>query len=521
MISIGGLNFVPSPSYNITPTFFYFGKDIIGGYFTIEIAGTHHAEDKEKYEEIIEDLTARIGSCATIHLTNLDSSCLNIGTLENIDGSVGRIIDANASPAGSSFDINYTITIELTKNNKKEKLIPHVSNIPFDSYFDKSTIIKSYSETISSDFSDMSEFYINNNGEFIKNYGKFNVQLDVGLYNSDLCDSSSTNHKAKINSFLEGMASYYVESKKINELAMDRSDFEIYPTNTKKTLRASGGSISFELYIFPKETAANKAIIDFSQTEEYDQITGYGTVKIKVSILGVNSNKEIFTSDNDSFENAKDTYNALKSYVYYPLTGDRSLLYACSEDDGSASEVPGTPGTPGTPGGGIARLRTFDETNCYKMTSSRIVEFPTAGKIDFEMTYEEKNKYDLLGFKITSQYEERPAVTGRVEHIVPNRPFNYPSLSYTSLSTSAPRYKITVQADIPNGCLMQSVGADKLPVFISSGVRVQDIKDAVSGEMLQVGGFYQINHGNYIMISEVTNESRYKYSITREFIQCQ
>jgi hypothetical protein len=515
MISIGGIALVPQPSINITPEYFYFGQEIIGGYLTLELNGVHHASGLANYSGVSSGILSLIDTCVAI---NISTDCLS-STLTDISGTQGVVKEAKISPAGNALDLNYTISIECSKNKQKIPLIQNTSSIPFAQYLGNKTIVKSYSETVTADFSNMSKFSINNNNNLVKNHGKMNVELDISLYNNDQCDTNTIDFHKAINDFFTGRISELISNPGLLKIQIDNSQFRLYGLNAKKTMRKTGGSINFELYIVPG--VQSKAIVDISQTEEVNQITGFANVKIKGSIVGIDSSKDFLSPSYDGMINATSTYNLLQSYVYYANTGN-ILTTTC----GSATITPPA-STPGGPNPSPDNSRPSG--TCYKLINSRLSEFPTSNKIDFEMTYQDVERCELLGYKLMTEYEERPAVSGRAEHFAPGRPANYYPLTYYSQSTSAPRYKLTVKGEMPSTCLQQSVGHGSIPTGVGEFLEksfntttINTVKSAVSGELATQKNKWTLNTSDNIMtISRSEQEGRYTFSITEEYIKCQ
>jgi hypothetical protein len=514
MITIGGINLVPQPNINVTPEYFYFGEDIIGGYVMLEINGVHHASNYSDYTGVAASIINLIDTCAAI---DIETDCLS-QTLTAINGTQGVVRDAKISPASNALDLNYTIVVECTKNAQKLPLIKNESSVPFEQYIGNKAIVKSYSETVSVDFGNMSKFSINNVNNLVKNHGRMSVQLDIGLYDNDQCDSNTIDFQKDINTFFELRVQQLIDNPDLLKINIDNSIFRVYGINAKKTMRKTGGAISFELYILPG--TQSKAIIDFSQTAETNQVTGFGNAKIKGSILGLDSSKIFLSPSYDGIENARSAYNLLKNYVYYASTGN-VLTTTC----GDTTIAP--PISPGSSGGNVSRISPSG--TCYKLVSSRLSEFPTANKIDFEMTYQDVERCELLGYKLNTEYEERPAVSGRAEHFAPGRPATYYPLTYYSKSTTAPKYKLTVKGEMPSTCLQQAVGYNDPPTGVGEFLEksfnkttINTVKTAVSGEFTTQQNRWNLQSANNIMtVSRSEQEGRYSFSITEEYIKCQ
>lgn len=486
MISIGGINFVPKPSINVTPEYFYFGEDVIGGFVSLEVNGTHHASAKNDYDAIATSILNLLDTCAQIEI---EGDCG--GTLASINNSQGIIRDVRVSNAGSPLDLNYSIVLECTKGNNKKPLIPNQSSLPFSQLIDDTVMVRSYSETLNSNAANAATFSISSTNKLVKNPGKLTVQIEIGLYDNDQCDSNNIDYTQKISDFLMSRAQSLIDNP--SQLKISTAGFTLCGTNAKQSLRKTGGSISFDLYMMPDPT--KKAIVDFSETKETNQITGFVSNKIKGSILGIDSSKNILEPNNDGMANANVVYNLIKGYMAQSTTGSL-LSLACGE---LPEYVPNLDGT------------------CYILSNSRVSEFPTANRIEFELTYQDVEACELLGYKITAQYEERPSVKGRAEHFAPNRPFNYPPLTYHSKSVSAPKYKLTVTGEMLNTCAQHSVAGYSPP----GNVVVDVVKTSVSKEFNNQKNIWKLASGNFLTVSRVENEGRYSFSITEEYVQCQ
>jgi len=486
MITVGNITLIPKPTVNITPEYFYFGEDVIGGYVMVEIAGTHHASSEQEYESRIQSILNLIDTCINL---NMESECGD--SLETIDGSQGVVRDVRISHAGSSLDFNYTIMVECSKGSNKQPLITNQSSVPFAELMDNSSVvINSYSETLSSSVANSSSFSIDGKGNLVKNPGKLSIQIDVGCYDNDQCDSNNIDFSTMVSKFLITRAQALIDQPSL--LKMGIAGFILCGINAKQTLRKTGGSISFEAYKIPGAEA--KAIVEFSETQEVDQVSGFRSVKIKGSIIGIDSSKSILEPDNDGMINAKAVYNSIKGYY----SGGISDIFSTECGDAEAY-VPNLDGT------------------CYILNNSRVSEFPSSNRIDFDLTYQDLETCELMGYKITTQYEERPSVKNRVEHLVPGRPKKFAPLVYYSRSTSAPKYKLTVQGDLLNTCAEHTVGgysSGKNPV-------VETVKNAVKKEFSDKKSSFRLSSGNIMVVSRIENEGRYTYSITEEYIQCQ
>jgi len=494
---IGGLNFVPGAMINVTPEFFYYGDDIIGGFLTLELKGIHHAQNSGAYSGFLNSALSLIDSCQTIDLSN---TCNNGSVIDDIDSAIGVVRDVRVSPAGSALDINYNIIIECSKDSSKSKIIENNSTLSFEGS-QPEMIIKSYSESVSVDYSDVSYFSIDGT-KFSKNNGKLNIQLDIAAYDNDQCDSNNIDYQSGLIEFLEGRAIDIASDTTL--VKIDQPD-GVYANNLKKTLGKTSASISFDLHLLAQDDT--KAIVEFTEVSDVDQILKRETVKIQGSIVGVDSSKNETPSE-DAWTNAKSAYDDLKNYFKSGIN-DGQLVVECDNSAGT----------------GI-----INGDFCYQLVSSRLSEFPSQNKIDFEMTYKDAETCELYGYTLSTQYEEKPAVSGRAEHFAPGRPANYSPLVYASTGTSAPKYKLTVKGEMPSSCLQLSVGKsdtslkneDIFDLSRNIDTPWDDLKSQVSGEFTDQENRWGLSaNSNVMQMSEQKTEGRYSYSITKEYIKCQ
>ena len=500
MISgIGGISFVPHAMIDISPQYFYYGDDVIGGFLNLEIQGTHHAEDSDSYTSFIESVVGLIDSCATINMSN---ECTPESTIDKLDNSVGVVRDARVSPVGG-LDINYNIIVECSKDSDKNKLIVNNSDIDFETILGNDMIVRAYSESIVVNYADTSTFSINDK-KLVKNAGKFTIQIEVSAYDNDQCDTNDLNFELLMQ-FLENRVDTIVTSPSEVNINIP-STFVTCATNIKKTTKKTSASIDFDLHILPQNDT--KAIVEFSETFESDQLKGGKSItKIKGSILGVDSSQTVLYPNYDGYDNASAAYNDIREYFVSGITD----LFVSNCSNGSGTGMPNIGDT------------------CYQLTSTRLSEFPSANKIDFEMTYKDTETCDLLGYKISSQYEERPSVSGRAEHFAPGRQASYKPLVYASQATSAPKYKLTIKGELPSSCLQQSVGKSNTVLknnslfanSVNMDSLITELKSAVSGELSDQKDIWSLTGGNIMQINKVETEGRYTYSITEEYIECQ
>jgi len=527
---IGGLNFVPGAMINVTPEFFYYGDDIIGGFLTLELKGIHHAQNSGAYSGFLNSALSLIDSCQTIDLSN---TCNNGSVIDDIDSAIGVVRDVRVSPAGSALDINYNIIIECSKDSSKSKIIENNSTLDFEGS-QPEMIIKSYSESVSADYSDVSYFSIDGT-KFSKNNGKLNIQLDIAAYDNDQCDSNNINYQSGLIEFLEGRATNIAGDTTLVKIAQPDG---VYANNLKKTLGKTSASISFDLHLLAQDDT--KAIVEFTEVADFDQILKRETVKIQGSIVGVDSSKTETPSE-DAWANAKSAYDDLKNYFITGINNER-LITDCNPNATISQPIVIPNPNPNPNPNPIQSPPQSVVTNpvgaqasdfCYQLVSSRLSEFPSQNKIDFEMTYKDAEKCELYGYTLSTQYEEKPAVSGRAEHFAPGRPANYAPLVYASTGTSAPKYKLTVKGEMPSSCLQLSVGQSnsylKNEDIFTTGVGSRnmdtpwdDLKSQVSGEFTDQETRWGLTpNSNMMQMSEQKTEGRYSYSITKEYIKCQ
>ena len=517
MISgIGGITFVPQPTVSLSPEFFYFGDDIIGGFLKAQVKGTYYAQDISGFQTFYSDCLELIDTCATITLNN---ECTPNSVIDKIDGSVGLVKDVQLSPAGDPLNINYTINLECSKDSTKSPIITNQSKVDFGADLGTDMIVKSYSESVNVDYSNTSTFYVNNT-TLVKSNGKFNIALSIAAYENDQCDSNSLEYASGLSLFLRSRADSIVNDPSIVNINIPSSTVTKSASNFKKTLKKTSANISFDLNLLPVKDSSMRALVDLSETRSTDNVTASDTVTIKGSIVGLDDNISISGGASYSgFANAEYAYDKIREYYTSGLNHD-TLITACSGDSAT----------------GVALTGHIGDT-CYQLTNTKLSEFPAQNKIDFEMVYKDAELCELYGYKINVEYEERPAVSGRAEHFAPGRPATYKPLVYYSNATTAPKYKLTIKGELPKSCLQQSVGNSHgdfvagsglkdMPKFAGKSKNMDDpidlMKSAVSGELTDQKNKWSLNPtDNVMLVSKIENEGRYSFSITEEYIKCQ
>jgi hypothetical protein len=320
MITIGNFNPIPKGSVGVSPDYFYYGEEVIGGVINIELNGTHHASTATEYSGMIETVLGMIDTCQEL------AGSVECGSeITSLDGTQGVVKDVSVSPGGSALDLNYSINIECSKGSTKEPLIANQSSISFGT-IDAKAVANSYEESVSFEDSTSSNFTIDTNGKAWKNHGKYTISLGVGIYDSDRCDSSNINYENGISAFLKERA---------DALAPITSpSYSYYGLSSNKSVGKTEGSASFELIAAPKKAGAGApllAMIDYTVTKTTDQKTELSTTIIKGSIQGIGGDSDFLSPTFDSFDNAKSAYAIVSKEVISP---EQNLLgIACPEVD--------------------------------------------------------------------------------------------------------------------------------------------------------------------------------------------
>lgn len=469
-----GINFVPAPNINATPEFFYFGEDIIGGFLNVEINGTHYAQNESEYNSVSEDILNLIDSC--VDISDLSFECEGLSSISL--GGQGLVKDARVSHGGSPLNLSYSIVIECSKGIDKKSLIANTTDLPFAELLGDTIVVNSYSETTTAS-SAGSTFAANGGGSFSKNMGKLSVQIDIGLYDSDVCDTNETDMTQEVEDYLKS---------RIQTLADENG--AVIGNIAKLSLRKTGGSASFDLYMVPAGSA--KALVDYNESQSTDPITGFNTSTVRGNIVGLDSSKNFLEPNEDGMDNAKATY---ASFINAFVPGSSSNIdVECGEQEAVSPNKDGT---------------------CYILASQRVSENQGANSIDFELIYRDVEQCELLGYKITSNYEERPSVQSRVQHLIPGV---RKSPTYYSTAVSAPKYKLTVNGEITASCIQNAGGA--LPETASNGTTGL-VKSGVNAEFAAQKQMWGLTNGNLIKVSRSVTEGRYSYSVSEEYIECE
>lgn len=542
MITLGSVNFVPQPSINIMPEFFYYGKEVVGGYLVLELKGTHHAADYNDFNDMQETLLGMQDTCQSLSVSNPAICTSNIltGTKTiKLNGTNARVTEVRVSVGSSELDLNYTITLECSKDNSKLPFITNTTNLPFEDHIGNKAIVQSYSEKVTATYNNVNKFIVEigqgNKVDLIKSHATFNIDLKLSLFYNDMCDSNNIDYAKEIEDFLYARMQDIIDNPdKVGINPYPKNTYQVLGTNVKTGWDAPySQSLTFQLYLLPISSSQPKALVDLSETEETNQTTGAVSLKVKGSVVGLDSSKSARSPNHDANSNASLAYNRIKNYYVNPDKG-YFLITDCSPIPGATTTTttpaPAPPGEPPDAPGGEPQERQSPGGMCYELVNSSVSYLSSSNRIDFDLTYQDAELCSLLGYKLSTQYEERPSVTGRAEHFSPGRPYSYGPLTYYSNASSAPKYKITVQGELPSSCLQHSVGADNLPtgvgeLFVDSlnlSNKVTELKNAVDDEFNLQKIKWKLTTANNIMPGKgQTNTSRYKYSITQEFIKCQ
>ena len=514
MITVGNFNPVPNGSISVSPDYYYYGEEVIGGVMNLEVQGTHHAATASEYSGMIETILGMIDTCQAL------SGSIECGSnITSLNNTQAVVKDVSVSPGGSPLDLSYTINLECSKDSAKKPLIANQSSIGFTTIH-PNVVVNSYEQSAGFEDSTSSTFVVAGNGNAYKSHGKYSISVGVGIYDSDRCDSSNINYKSGISAFLEQRANALVGSDKV----LESNNFTYIGSASQKTVGESEGSASFELIAAPKGLGGIpiKALVDYTVTKTTDQKKELSTTTIKGSIQGIDSGSSFLYPSFAAFSNATSAYNQLSKEVINP---DENVLNISCPIEGEEGE--GSTTTPGGGGGGEGgdsltggvTQYTAPAGTCLKKYSSRVSEFPASARIEFETVYKEVEDCELLGYKIRTSYEERPSVSGRAEHLAPNRPNNFYPLTYYSSGVSAPKYRLTVTADMPSTCVSNPVGPSG---YKPSGVNDNGVLvTAVNAELTVQKNRFKLIGGNIMRTTRSITEARYSYSITEEYIKCQ
>jgi len=467
---IGGLQLIPDPTIDISMEYFYCGTDIIGGIMVLKLDGTHHAEDKDEYNDMLESIVGLNSACCYI---STNSDCAGV-LVEKVNGTQGLCRSSQVSHGGSPLDLNYSIVIECATDSSKNPIVPH--NLP---YISSKAVVHSVSENVSYSLDNPNKFSFNSANNLVKVHGKLSARADISFYNSDQCASNALMYKEESARYLYGTISSLLGASNYYKVAYDRSAFTLAVYNSTLDIRELGGSATAEAYLIPKDGDINNlAIVDISYTESTNQQTELRQYKVKGSITGLDSGDSFMFPVGDAFSNAQEVYNKLYTNNFYP---EKYLL--------KTSCVP------------TELAVSFDK--CWRLTGNTVSEYAGSNKIDFEMTYDDVEKCTMLGYTISVSYEERPAVKSVAEHVVAGRSSPKPLL-YHSNSESAPKFKLTVEGNLPESCdesqLVGMIGA------INSKFILEKTK---------------FNLNNKLLLNTTKSQGRYSYSKTEEYIECQ
>lgn len=467
MISIEGITLNPSPQFSISPEYFYYGADVVGGVLVLNIDGTYYANNIGDYTDSMNNMLQLLYSCKKV---DFDSSC--VAAISDVDGSIGFVTDVRITPGSSVLNFNYNIVIEFAKNKNKNIIINKSNKISsiFNS-LNTGIIVKSYSESVSSDYSGTNLFAVNQSGNLTKTPAKMSISLEISVYNSDRCDTANIDFKTEIRNFLKARIDALSSNPALLKINIP-ANFVVCGNNSKLSISEMGGSATFELYIVP---TGSLAVVDFSEKQDTNQITRQKKLSIRGSITGLDSSKQYNAPSGNGMSNARAVFDRLK---VQSLSGDANIL------DGSCGTI--TPLTLDT---------------CYIMSNSRATENTNNNKIDFEIDYEDVEKCIKQGYRIETEYEETRPSQQFAEFIIPGR---NNSLVYYSKAKSAEKRKLTVKSSY------ESCNESFL----------NQIKTAVNTEFTQQKTNYGLSAGNFIVISKSEETGRYSYAKTEEYIEC-
>ena len=509
MITVGGFNPIPKGSVSASPEYFYYGEEVIGGVVNVSVQGTHHSNTASEYSGMIDTILGMIDTCQSIVGT---VECG--GDIDSLDGAQGIVKDVSVSPGGGALDLSYSINLECAKDSTKTPLIKNQTDISVGT-IDSNAILSSFEGSTSFEDATSSTFVVDGNSNIWKSHGKATSSVSVGLYDADRCDSNAINYQSGISAFLD---------TEINKLMPVSDSYIYYGLSSNKSIGKTDGSATFEMIAAPKGVgqAGAMAMVDYSISKTTDQKTKLSTATVKGSIQGIDGGSSFSSPSYNAFDNAKAVYGMVSTEFVEPE--EKIFEIACPLESEEISAPPAAiadgGGGGGGGGGGVAGGDSYQapDGTCLKKYSTRVSEIQGSNRIDFETVYKEVEECDLLGYKIKTNYEERPSVHGRAEHLAPNRG-NFPPLVYESPAVSAPKYRLTVTAEFPSTCTSNPVGPSG---FVPSGMKSDGVlESAVNLEFVTQKTRFSLNVANIMRKSRSITDGRYSYSITEEYIKCQ
>lgn len=497
MISISNIPFRPAPTINITPEYFYDGPDIIGGYLVITLEGTYYADDEDDYDDIASRIILLNRSCVQLNFSAYcPPSSPDSNLFPRIDGTQAICKSAQISHGGGPLDLNYSITLECSKDNQKNSLFSTTSDACLTN--DKA-IISQRSYSVSYDFTNTSTFAVVSSDSGLqeipflaKVHGKLSGKADVSFYDNDQCDSNNIDYPVEAANYLRCYISKLIDNPKNYNIKIP-DEYELSLYSSSLGVRSAGGSASFEAYAIPSskekgENGLTYAVVDFSTTQSTDQQTGFSTLSVKGSITGLDKGKAFMTPQMNASAQIDPLYQKLKKMNLFVDHKKYALDQECIPISNRASSISDS---------------RYSNT-CWAEISSSISE--SDNKLSFEIKYGHKDKLDLLGYQISTTYELKKPTEQVAEHIAPGRPSSLPKLLYNSRGKTAKKIKISTQGSLLPGC---------------RGSQYSELVQKVTAEFNRQKTRYGITSSNLLRTSYTYVEAEKTYTMTEEYIQCQ
>ena len=386
MIDIG-LNLVPAPDFSIEPEYFTFGSYTLGGVIRLTLNGTYYADTIDDYNSMVDSIVGLIGVCRTVYVSDCNST-----TLSSIDSAVGYIENAEITAGDEVLNFEYSITIILTTDSKRKPLISanyKIDNVPAN------LIVNKYSRQQSVQMDNINTFAVVGVSDLSPVAGRLTVQSEIGLYNSDRCDSgSSTDLTEIVGNVLKAVG---ID----NQMIKKPSNYTDILTSENYKISQIGGSVTKEYVLVP---ATCKAIVNVNAKEQTDQITGQTKKTLSGSIVGV-----------EDFGQAESVFNLLKDKDFEGI--EKLLDNTCGP------------------------INPLPVDTCRVLSSSKRTDNSPKKTINFEFTYEEIEKCIAKGYQLSTEYTETAGVKKVAEYIIPGKT---DPIVFISKGTSATKKKLRV-----------------------------------------------------------------------------
>jgi len=301
--------------------------------------------------------------------------------------------------------------------------------------------------------SPLQKFSIGSSGDLVAVLGKITVKGEIGFYSADRCGSLGINYPEEIGSWLNGRV--YRGISRIPE------DFTYILISEKLNVSRTGGSVTKEYYIVPRNTFA---IVSVNATNQTDQIMGSTKNTLSGSIEGVRN-----------FQDAVNAYSKIVSH------DEQNIKILMGNTCGDAKPLP--------------------VDLCRILTSSKRTDNAAKKTINFDFTYDEVERCLTAGYRILTEYTETAPVNKATEHIIPGKP---KPIVFVSPGKTAERKTLKVSSKFTS-CNEEFVNT---------------VKGGVTKEFNFQKNALGLN-GNYIRLSRSEDEGRYSYSLQEEFIKCE